>query len=212
MPALLLPLLLAATSPAQQRTSVDVAKGRPVVIHVVVALADNAHQGIAPVPARLGDGDDEEHNLYWGARYGTRTHLLRHGWRRARDTLDEAPPADVLERVVLTTEVTRRGRAVPVVLVAEAWRGRAIRAATARFLALAHGRSPIGLGAGSEGGRRRAPHPVRRPQRLDGVQHPPLSAAGDIDHLQIGLELGLALGKRTSKSAGSMPRARRESR
>jgi hypothetical protein len=34
------------------------------VVHVFVALADNAHQGIVPVPARLGNGDDAAANLY----------------------------------------------------------------------------------------------------------------------------------------------------
>ena len=35
-------------------------------VHVFVALADNLHQGIVPVPAKLGNGEDPEHNLYWG--------------------------------------------------------------------------------------------------------------------------------------------------
>ena len=38
----------------------------PARIHVFVALADNRSQGIAPVPARIGDGDRPEENLYWG--------------------------------------------------------------------------------------------------------------------------------------------------
>ena len=37
------------------------------LVHVFVALADNAHQGIVPVPAALGNGDDAAQNLYWGA-------------------------------------------------------------------------------------------------------------------------------------------------
>src|SRR5512143_1123153 len=43
------------------------------VIHVVVALCDNVHQGIVPVPARIGNGDDPGNNLYWGAAFGVRT-------------------------------------------------------------------------------------------------------------------------------------------
>lgn len=35
-------------------------------IRVVVALADNATQGIIPVPPKIGNGDDRENNLYWG--------------------------------------------------------------------------------------------------------------------------------------------------
>ena len=42
-------------------------------IHVFVALADNDHQGIVPVPRLLGNGDDPDHNLYWGSAYGVRT-------------------------------------------------------------------------------------------------------------------------------------------
>jgi hypothetical protein len=33
-------------------------------IGVFVALADNKHQGIARVPAAIGDGEEPERNLY----------------------------------------------------------------------------------------------------------------------------------------------------
>jgi len=46
-------------------------------IHVFVALADNEHQGIVPVPARLGNGLDPAHNLYWGAAAGVKTFFSR---------------------------------------------------------------------------------------------------------------------------------------
>lgn len=39
-------------------------------IGVFVALADNKHQGIVPVSEKLGNGDDPERNLYWGAGEG----------------------------------------------------------------------------------------------------------------------------------------------
>jgi len=42
------------------------------VAHVIVALADNRFQGIVPVPAAIGNGDDPSRNLYWGAGYGLR--------------------------------------------------------------------------------------------------------------------------------------------
>ena len=38
------------------------------VVHVFVALCDNRHQGIVPVRAELGNGQDPRTNLYWGAR------------------------------------------------------------------------------------------------------------------------------------------------
>ena len=36
-------------------------------VHVFMALADNQHQGIIPVPPKLGNGEDAERNLYWGS-------------------------------------------------------------------------------------------------------------------------------------------------
>src|SRR5215813_9455895 len=41
--------------------------GKPRTVHVFVALADNDHQGIVPVARILGNGEDPEHNLYWGS-------------------------------------------------------------------------------------------------------------------------------------------------
>jgi len=34
-------------------------------IHVFVALCDNVNQGIVPVSAKLGNGQDIKGNLYW---------------------------------------------------------------------------------------------------------------------------------------------------
>jgi hypothetical protein len=45
------------------------------VIHVLVALCDNENQGIVPVPAFLGNGEDTARNLYWGAAYGVKTYF-----------------------------------------------------------------------------------------------------------------------------------------
>ncbi|MEM6697149.1 MAG: hypothetical protein AAF599_02045, partial [Bacteroidota bacterium] len=41
-------------------------------IHVFVALCDNVNQGIVPVPEHLGNGQDANSNLYWGAAYGVK--------------------------------------------------------------------------------------------------------------------------------------------
>ncbi|MEM7248616.1 MAG: hypothetical protein AAF533_25015 [Acidobacteriota bacterium] len=122
----------------QARLDDDLAAGRPIVVHVVVALCDNASQGIVPVPAQLGDGTSPRTNLYWGALYGVRTHLTRTaGWKR----LEVAQPrlSAVLERIALRTEVRRKGVSVPVILVADAWDGREIKRATMRFLELTAG-------------------------------------------------------------------------
>jgi len=44
-------------------------------IHVFVALCDNKYQGIVPVPASLGNGQNSKSNLYWGAAYGVKTYF-----------------------------------------------------------------------------------------------------------------------------------------
>lgn len=52
-------------------------------ISVIVSLVDNASQGIVPVPAKIGNGDDPRSNLYWGALYGVKTFLSKaDGWRK----------------------------------------------------------------------------------------------------------------------------------
>lgn len=46
-------------------------------IHIFVALCDNKYQGIVPVPASIGNGQDPNGNLYWGAGYGVRTYFKK---------------------------------------------------------------------------------------------------------------------------------------
>lgn len=142
----------------QDRLDIDIAAGKPVVVHVVVALCDNANQGIVPVPEALGNGQDPKTNLYWGALYGVRTHLPRAaGWTR----LATARPADrrILDRVVLNAELKRDETSVPVYVVADAWDGAHIREALQAYLQMAagdstetvevnHGAGQLGLHAG----------------------------------------------------------------
>ncbi len=123
----------------QARIDADLAAGKPVVVHVVVALCDNANQGIVPVPEALGNGQEPRTNLYWGALYGIRTHLPRAaGWAR----VDTGRPDDrrILERVVLYADMQRHSTSVPVYVVADAWNGAFIRDATRAFLTMASGR------------------------------------------------------------------------
>lgn len=119
----LLTALLAATSPAfcQHRT-----------VHVVVALCDNVHQGIVPVPAALGNGQDKDRNLYWGAAYGVRAWFDRSkAWERRK--VPVTGPDHVLERCVW------KHKATGTVLVADAYDGQYIREATGVFLDYAGG-------------------------------------------------------------------------
>ena len=104
----------------------------PRVVHVFVALADNQHQGIVPVPAKLGNGEDAEHNLYWGSAYGVKTFFGRSAdWERT--SCGKTPRAAILERCVF------KNRGANVYLVADAYRGAEIRQAIIDFFAAAAG-------------------------------------------------------------------------
>jgi hypothetical protein len=101
--------------------------GAPLRVHVTVALCDNATQGIVPVPAAIGDGDDPRTNLYWGAMYGVKSWLKREGWKVEK----VASPHDfVLERITARRKIGDRD----VILTADAWRGSRIREAITSFL------------------------------------------------------------------------------
>src|ERR1051325_6765609 len=99
----------------------------PRVVHVFVALADNQNQGIVPVPARLGNGEDSERNLYWGAAGGIKTYFRRSSeWTLLQS--GQKPKSEVLERCIF------KHRTKNVYVVADAYRGREIRKAILGFL------------------------------------------------------------------------------
>ena len=121
---LLLLCLLTSAAPHAQ----DV----PRTIHVFVPLADNEHQGIVPVPAKLGNGDDPVHNLFWGAGYGVKTFFTRSSnWELLSPS--PTPKPEVLERCVFKHRVQN------VYLVADAYQGRKIGLAVVDFLQAAAG-------------------------------------------------------------------------
>ena len=130
-------------------------------VHVVVALADNATQGIAPVPAKIGNGDDAAQNLYWGASEGFRSVFgASRDWKL--DRTDANPSTEVLERRTyhhITSDC---------VLVAEAWRGRDIHGALGAYFAhLRDGPDDLVAFIGHNGlmDRALAPIPAARPTR-----------------------------------------------
>lgn len=101
-------------------------------VHVFVALADNQHQGIVPVAAKLGNGEDAEHNLYWGSAYGVKTFFSRSAdWTRI--SCEEKPKNEIQQRCVF------QHRTRNVYLIADAYRGMEIRQAILDFLASAAG-------------------------------------------------------------------------
>ena len=63
-----------------------------------MSLADNANQGIVPIKASLGNGQDPRNNLYWGALYGAKTHFKRmSGWTVESATSDNPAVLDSFE-------------------------------------------------------------------------------------------------------------------
>jgi hypothetical protein len=119
-----------ARAAAQAEVKTDPYAGR--VAYVIVALCDNVNQGIVPVAPALGNGDDPARNLYWGARFGVRTHFnASREWRAL--TAVENPAPKILERVVY------RHRTLDAYLVADAYRGADIKQATVDFLNVASG-------------------------------------------------------------------------
>jgi len=108
------------------------AQDKPRVIYVFVALADNQHQGIIPVPAALGNGDDPARNLYWGAAYGVRTFLRKSAdWKEVFAA--QNPYKGILQRSVF------QHRTENVLLIADAYRGSEIQQAVMDFLRAAAG-------------------------------------------------------------------------
>ena len=92
----------------------------PGRIHVFVALADNKSQGIIPVPAKIGDGNDAVHNLYWGCDEALPpVFKVSADWKRTASAPSQN--AAILERIVFTHKSGKWE------LTADAYRGSAIR-------------------------------------------------------------------------------------
>ncbi len=126
---------IASAGELEQRVRLDAAQQRPLVAHVVVALCDNLHQGIVPVPPPLGNGQDPTRNLNWGAQYGVRTYFTKAtGWKAA--TCTTAPRPGVMARAAFR----RTESAGPEFVVADAWDGARIREALRVYLEMASGR------------------------------------------------------------------------
>jgi hypothetical protein len=101
-------------------------------VHVFVALADNQHQGIIPVPPALGNGRDPQRNLYWGAAYGVKTYFkASKDWELVWS--GHAAKDAILERCVFQV------RDNDVYLVADAYEGSQIKLAVTDFLSAAAG-------------------------------------------------------------------------
>ena len=117
-------------------TSIGFSQSQPKTIHVFVALCDNINQGIVPVPAKFGNGQDIKGNLYWSALYGVKTHF-----KNAEDWIFISSEKDlgnhVLERVLFKHKTTNT------YLLADAYDGKYIKQTTIDFLEATAGRNGI---------------------------------------------------------------------
>ncbi len=96
------------------------------VIHIFVALCDNKYQGIVPVPAKIGNGQDPNNNLYWGCAFGIKTYFKKSAeWKLLKS---EKVSGVVLERLIFK-HVSKN-----VYLVADAYDGKEIQQCTKDFL------------------------------------------------------------------------------
>lgn len=121
------------------------------VIHVYVALCDNKYQGIVPVPAKIGNGQDPDNNLYWGCAFGIRSYFKQSkNWK-----LLKKYPIDSmkLERLVF------KHTSSDYYLVADAYNGKYIKQCTIDFLRSCAGmqketitvnNKPIGIAGNAE--------------------------------------------------------------
>lgn len=113
------------------------------VIHVIVALCDNEHQGIVPVPAKIGNGEDPANNLYWGAAYGVKTFFSKSAdWKLLSRTFN--PGSNILERCVF------KHQSREVYLIADAYRGAEIKQSLVDFFEYASGGNSAAINASAD--------------------------------------------------------------
>lgn len=110
--------------------------GQVRTVHVFVALCDNIHQGIIPVPAKLGNGQDPVNNLYWGAAYGVKSYFRykTNEWEVLATLRSHNP--EILDRV-LFRHVTE-----DVYMLADAYDGAKIKSCVENFLKASNGQQP----------------------------------------------------------------------
>ncbi len=107
-------------------------KNEARIIHVLVALCDNENQGIVPVPAFLGNGEDAQKNLYWGAAYGVKTFFGKSAnWTKIAEI--DNPKENVLQRLIF------KHKRENVYFIADAYRGSKMRETIDDFFAAASG-------------------------------------------------------------------------
>ena len=106
----------------------------PQTAHIIVALCDNIYQGIVPVPHKIGNGDDPENNLYWGAMYGFKTYLRKSGnWILVEEIKNPEP--NILRRAIF------KHKTKDTWIIADAYQGSKIKQATIDFFNFTAGKN-----------------------------------------------------------------------
>lgn len=96
------------------------AQAAPKQVRVFVALCDNKTQGIVPVGAKIGNGDDPDSNLYWGCSDGFGSFFRQSSrWKVI------ASDKDVSEAIL--RRLTLRHAEGGIDLIADAYKGSQIR-------------------------------------------------------------------------------------
>jgi hypothetical protein len=107
------------------------------MIHAFVALCDNASQGILPVPAKIGNGDDLVDNLYWGCDEAIVPCLKKSkSWQKI--SLGKPPG----QEIILARAVYRHA-GTGGILVADAYRGKEIKTALNDYFAALAGKLTV---------------------------------------------------------------------
>ncbi|MDR3236277.1 MAG: hypothetical protein LBT48_06065 [Prevotellaceae bacterium] len=102
----------------------------------------NKNQGIVPVPAKIGNGQDPNNNLYWGCGYGVRTYFKRSKeWKLIRTQKIDSVR---FERLVFK-HITKN-----YYLVADAYNGQYIKQCTKDFLSSSAGQLKDTLHIGNQ--------------------------------------------------------------
>jgi len=120
------PPIITSNSPTEQKVAPTFDTATQT-IYLQVALCDNRYQGIVPVPAKIGNGQDPGANLYWAAAFGIKTFFRKSkNWelistRKLNDT--------ILERLVF-----RHKQHKAIYLVADTYNGKYMQQCTSDFL------------------------------------------------------------------------------
>ncbi len=120
------------------------ALGQVKTIHVFVALCDNEHQGIVPVPKTLGNGKDPNSNLYWGAAFGVKSYFKNKTADWKLISTSKTDNSVILERL-LYKHATKE-----IYMLADAYDGEKIKTCVEDFLKTSNGQLPVAVAHNSK--------------------------------------------------------------